>query len=79
MTNETYAKVKEIQDKLDNLSKLRYIACQPYKRYFLTKKSLWISTYKQDKVCLCDGGLTEVIREYCDKRINELREELKSL
>ena len=79
MTNETYKKAEEIQKKLKDLNKLRYIACEPYKRYFITLKSFFVSTYKIAAVCLCDEGLTEVIREYCNKRIQELREELNSL
>lgn len=79
MTNETYKKAEEIQKKLKDLDKLHYIACKPYKRYFTTLKSFFVSTYDRDEVCLCDEGLTEVIREYCDKRIQELKEELKSL
>ena len=79
MTNETYKKAEEIQKKLENLNKLHYIACKPYKRYWITFKSFFVSTYERDEVWLCDEGLTEVIREYCNKRIQELREELNSL
>lgn len=79
MTNEALKRAREIEDRLDDLSKLRYIACQPYKRYFLTKKFLWITRYEQDDVMLCDKGLTDVIREYCDKKIAELQKELEAL
>lgn len=79
MTNETYKKAEKIQKKLKDLNTLYYIACKPFKRYFLTKKFLWLSTYDRDEVCLSDEGLTEVIREYCNKRIKELSEELESL
>lgn len=79
MTDKTYKKAEEIQKRLEDLNTLHYIACQPYKKYSLTKKFLWISTYGKDAVCLCDEGLTELIREYCNKRIRELREELESL
>lgn len=79
MTNETYKKAEGIQQKLRDLDKLHYIACKPYKRYFITLKSFFISTYDRDEVFLCDEGLTEIIREYCNKRMQELREELKSL
>lgn len=79
MTDQTYKKAKEIQEKLKELNTLYYIACQPCKTYFLTKTFLWVTIYDKDEACLCDEGLTEVIREYCDKKIKELREELESL
>lgn len=79
MTNESYKRAEEIQKKLKDLDKLHYIACKPYKRYFITLKSFFVSTYERDEVCLCDEGLTEVIKEYCNKRIQELKEELDSL
>lgn len=79
MTNETYKRAEEIQKKLKDLDTLHYIACKPFKKYFLKKEFLCVSTYDKDAVCICDEGLTEVIREYCNKRIQELREELSSL
>jgi hypothetical protein len=79
MTNETYEKAKEIQKKIDDFRNLRYLATQGYKRFFLTKKFLWVSSYDKTSVCLCDEGLNNLIREYCDERIKELKEELKSL
>ena len=79
MTNETYKKAEEIQKKLQNLDKLYYIACKPSIKFFLKKKLLWMTSYDDDRVCLCDEGLSEVIREYCNKRTQELREELKTL
>jgi hypothetical protein len=79
MTDETYMRAEEIQNKLKNLSNLHYIACKPYKNYFLKKNFLCISTYDKNSVCICDEGLTEVIREYCSKRMQELRKELESL
>lgn len=79
MTNETYKRAEEIQKKLADLNKLHYIACTPYKRYWITFKSFFISTYDKNEVWLCDDDLTKVIREYCNKRIRELKEELNSL
>lgn len=79
MTNEAYERAEVIQKKLKDLNKLHYIACKPYKRYWITFKSFFLSTYDKDEVWLCDDGLTEVIREYCNKRIRELRKELESL
>lgn len=75
MTNETYKRAEEIQNKLKDLDNLHYIACQPYKKYSLKKNFLCISTYGKDTVCIS----TEVIREYCNKRMQELRKELESL
>lgn len=79
MTNETYKKAEEIQKKLKDLNKLHKIACRSYMRYFIIRKFLFISNYDRDEVVLSDEGLTEIIKEYCDKRIQELKEELKSL
>ena len=79
MTDKTYKRAEEIQKELKDFNTLHYIACKPYKKYWLTKKFLWLSTYEGDSVCLCDEGLSELIREYCNKRIRELREELESL
>lgn len=79
MTNDVYVKAEEIQKKIKEFEELRYITTKPYKKYGLIKKFLWISDYDKQEVCLCDKGLTELIRDYCDKRIRKLREELAAL
>ena len=79
MTSVTYTKAKMIQDRIDKLRELRYIATKSYKRFGLVKKFLWMSDYDKREVYLCDDGLTELVRDYCDKRINELKEELEAL
>ena len=79
MTNETYNKAKEIQMKIDEFEALRSIATKHYKRYFYKTTIFGMSTYDRAEVCLCDNGLTEVILEYCNKRLQELRDELAAL
>ena len=79
MTNETYEKAKDIQKKIDDFRNLRYLAIEGYKRFFLIKKFLGISSYDETSVCLCDEGLNNLIREYCDEQIKKLKEELESL
>ena len=79
MTNETYEKAEKIQKKLKDLKTLHYIACQPCKEFFFTKKFLWMSAYEKEQVCLCDDELNKLILEYCNKRRQELEEELKLL
>jgi ATP-dependent Lon protease len=79
MTDKNYQRATEIQKQIKDLNDLHYIACKPFKKFFLIKKFLWASTYDGDAVSLCDEGLTEIIREYCNRRIRELRKELETL
>lgn len=79
MTYDSYVKADSIYTQIKNLRKLRRIANEPYRRFILSKKFLWISTYKEDETVSCDKGLAKLIEEYCDKRINELEEELQKL
>ena len=79
MTIVAYKKAEEIHDKLNDYRKLRMICDCAYKKHILTKKFLWLSTYKQDEVVLCDNELTKIIREYCDKKIDELEKKLEAL
>lgn len=79
MTNEALERARQIKDKIDDLSYLHYIATRSYKKFFLTKKFLWMGNREQDNIVLCDDGLTRVIVDYCNNRISELREELESL
>lgn len=80
MTNETYNKAQKIQDQIADFEKLHLIVAKPFQRYFLTTpKKLGISSYKGDSVTVCEDGLTNLIREYCDKRLQELRDELAAL
>lgn len=79
MTNETYNKAKEIQEQIDRFETLHYIANKPFKRYYTKTIVFGITTYDNHETCLCDEGLTEVIRDYCNKRLQELRDELAAL
>lgn len=81
MTNETYIKATEILQQIKHFEKLKFIASRSTGRYkrFHFGDSLFMSSYDRKQVCLCDDGLTEVILEYCEKRIKELKEELESL
>lgn len=79
MTREAYVKADDIYKKIDNLRKLRRLANESYKRFRLSKKFFWISNYDNTDAVLCDKGLTKLIEEYCNERINELQEELKKL
>lgn len=79
MTNDAYVKASDICKKIENFKELSYIANKPYKRFGLSKKSFWISNYDRTEVVLCDEGLAELIKEYCDKQILELQQELKKL
>lgn len=71
-----YRKVKKIHAELEEYRKLRSICDCTYKKYVLTKKFLCLSTYNQDEVVLCDSELTNIIREYCDKKISKLERRL---
>lgn len=80
MTNETYNTAQKIQKQIAEFVKLRLIVAKPFQRYFLVKpKKLGISSYNGDSVTICEDGLTNLILEYCDKRIKELRDELAAL
>lgn len=79
MTHDVYVKADDIYKKIDNFRKLRRIANEPYKRFRLQKKFLWMSDYGKTEVVLCDKELTKLIEEYCNKRIKGLQEELNKL
>lgn len=79
MTGEVLGRANKIQEDIENLVRLRYMASKSYKRFKLVKKMLWMSDYEEIQVVVCDEGLTNLIKEYCDKRIKELHEELKQL
>lgn len=74
-----YKKAKKIHDEIEEYRKLRSICNCAHKRYILTKKFLWLSTYNQNEVVLCDDELTKIIYEYCDKKINKLERQLEAL
>lgn len=71
-----YRKTKKIYAELEEYRKLRSICNCTYKKYVLTKEFLWLSDYNQNEVVLCDSELTDIIREYCDKKINQLERQL---
>lgn len=77
MTKQTYEKARRIQRDIKDLYTLRNIACYPYINFSWVKKFLWMSA--DGKVALCDDGLKDVIKKYCDERIKELKEELEAL
>lgn len=79
MTRDVFVKADDIYKKIEDLKGLRRIANRPYKKFRLSKKFLWISDYTEDDIILCDKGLTELIEEYCNKRIDELQKELEAL
>ena len=80
MDDKTYKKATEIKRRIEDLETLRRIAYDSYKTFSLFKKNyLHLSGYIKDKVVLCDDELSKLISAYCDKRIDELREELKLL
>ena len=75
-----YRKVKKIQNELKRYYKLRSLCDCACHKYILTRNYLWSTTYvheyHQDEIILYDDELTEVIREYCDKKINNLERRL---
>lgn len=79
MTRDVFIKADGIYKKIEDLKSLRRIANRPYKKFRLSRKFLWISDFTEDNITLCDKGLTNLIEEYCDKRIVELQEELNRL
>lgn len=79
MTIVAYKKAEKIHDELNRYRKLRRICYGTYKKYILAKKFLWLSTYQEDEIALCDKELSELIVEYCDKKINELEKQLEVL
>ena len=79
MTIVTYKKAEKIHEELNDYRKLRRMCDYAYKKHILMKKFLWWSTYREDEVVLCDDELTKIVREYCDKKINELEKQLEAL
>lgn len=79
MTKETYLKAENIQSELNKWEKLYSISFKPYQKYCLVKKFLWITNYDDTEAVMCDSGLTELIREYSKKKIDELKKELEAL
>lgn len=79
MTYNVFVKADDIYKKIEELRKLSCIASKPYNRFRLSKKFLWICHYDSTEAVVCDKELTELIQEYCNRRIRELEEELKKL
>ena len=79
MTKDKYDRATEIHKQIKDFQGLRDLCIFPYKRFTLTKRTLWMGTYNNNTLAICDEGLTEVIRDYCDKRIQELEDELEAL
>ncbi len=79
MTHDVFVKADDIYKKIEDFKKLKRIANRPYKRFKLSSNLLWIYNYEKTEAVVCDKGLTELIEEYCNKRIEELQEELKKL
>lgn len=79
MTKEVYLKAEKIQDELHQWETLYNITFKPYQKYCLVKKFLWITNYEDTEAAMCDSGLTELIREYSKKKIDELKKELEAL
>lgn len=79
MTKETYLKAESIQSELNKWKELYSITCKPYQKYSLIKKFLIITNYEETEAFICDRGLTELIREYSQKKIDELKKELEAL
>lgn len=79
MDHDTFVKAENIYKEIKDLKNLRILADKVYKRFGLSKKVFWMSGWDQREVVVCNEGLAEVIEEYCNKRIAELEEELKTL
>lgn len=79
MTKETYLKAENIQSEIKKWRNLYSISLKPYQKYCLVKKFLWITNYDDTEAIMCDSGLTELIREYSMKKIEELKKELEAL
>lgn len=79
MTKEAYLKAKEIYEELHKWKTLYGITLKPYQKYCLVKKILWITNCDHTEAIMCDSGLTQLIREYSEKKIDELEKELKEL
>lgn len=81
MRNDTYEKAKEIEKKLNRFYKFRDILNKgEANRFSLTTKKIWMSDYyRTDEIILYDNEINEILREYCNKKIDELREEFKAL
>ena len=79
MDHDTFVKAENIYKKIKDLKNLRILADKAYKRFGLSKKVFWMSSWDKTEVSLCDVELAEVIEDYCKKRIAELEEELKML
>ena len=79
MTKNNYDRATEIHKQIKDIKELRDLCPLPYKKFTLIKSFLWMGNYNNRTMSICDDGLTEVIREYCDKRIKELQDELEAL
>lgn len=79
MTRETYRKAEKIEKELNDWESLHSITFKPYQKFCLVKKFLWITNYEDTEACMCDKELTNLIREYSEKKIRELKKELESL
>ena len=79
MTHDVFVKASDIYKKIEDFRNLKSLANKPYKRFQLLNKLLCASDYDQTEVVVCDKELTELIVDYCNKKIHELQEELDQL
>lgn len=81
MNKEVLAKAKELEEQIGDYELISYIMSYPYQRYKLFKKKPCIQHEggTSTGIVITDPELTELIREYCDQKVKDLKQELEAL
>ena len=81
MNKEVLDKAKELEEQIGDYELISYIMSYPYQRYKLFKKKPCIQHEggTSTGIVITDRELTKLIREYCDQRVKDLKQELEAL
>lgn len=72
-------KAKELEREIERLMMIRGGTRKGSYLHFIYHKKLFFELRERREVILLDDGLNEVITNYCDERIRELKKELEEL
>lgn len=81
MNKEVLDKAKELEEQIGDYELISYIMSYPYQRYKLFKKKPCIQHEggTSTGIVITDRELAKLIREYCDQRVKDLKQELEAL
>lgn len=82
MNKEILNKAKELEEQIGNYELLSFIMSYPYKSFNLFRKKprIQVAGYNTGtNITINDPELTKLIREYCDQKVKDLKQDLEAL